>query len=95
MQTYHFDEIVNDEGVVTLSGLPPFAKVAVVVVKPKFEHTTTKIFDWEAEMKAWMNDFRQCHPFTKMSRDEVMEHLRRTREEIYEEDYGHRHAITG
>jgi len=33
MQTYQFDEIVvNHDGVVTIAGLPPKAKVAVMVI---------------------------------------------------------------
>ncbi len=36
MQTYHVDEVVSNEGVVTLSGLPPLAKVAIVVIDTEF-----------------------------------------------------------
>jgi len=85
MQTYHFDEVVSDEGVVMLSGLPPQTKVTVVVVNPES-------FDWEKEMDAWMLDIRQRHPFAKMNKEEILKRLRQTREEVYEEDYGHRHA---
>ena len=45
MQTYHFKEIVNSKGVITLSGLPPFTEVAIVVInKPKR-------LDWQERMK--------------------------------------------
>jgi acyl-CoA hydrolase len=81
MQTYHFDEIVSDEGVVTLSGLPPMAKVAIVVICPE-PH------DFQEEMKRWMDDLRQRHPFAKMSKEEILVELRKTRERIAEEDYG-------
>ncbi|OQY44370.1 MAG: hypothetical protein B6242_12810 [Anaerolineaceae bacterium 4572_78] len=84
MQTYHFDEIVSNEGMVTLSGLPPLAKVAVVVIKPE-------PFDWKKEMNAWRLEM-QDHPFAKMSKEEILAKLRQTREEVYEEVYGHRHA---
>jgi hypothetical protein len=34
MQTYHFDEIVVDnDGVITIAGLPPSAKVAVMILE--------------------------------------------------------------
>lgn len=81
MQTYHFDEIVDNEGVVTLPGLPPLEKVAIVVIRPES-------FDWEKEMDAWMLEM-QKHPFAKMSEEEILAHLRQTRDEVYEEVYGH------
>lgn len=86
MQTYHFDEIVDHDGVVTLAGLPPLAQVAIVVINPE-------PFDWQEEMELWMQDIRQRHPFAKMSKAEIMERLRETREQVYEEDYGHRYAV--
>ncbi|MDM8520209.1 hypothetical protein QUF64_09185 [Anaerolineales bacterium HSG6] len=84
MQTYHFDEVVSDEGVVMLSGLPPLAQVAIVVIHPE-------PFDWKKEMKAWRQEMKK-HPFAKMSKEEILAKLRQTREEVYEEVYGHRHA---
>ncbi|OQY42401.1 MAG: hypothetical protein B6242_16205 [Anaerolineaceae bacterium 4572_78] len=84
MQTYHFDEIVSDEGMVTLSGLPPSTKVAIMVVNPE-------PFDWEDVMKQWITEMKQ-HPFSQMSKEKILECLRQSREKIYEEDYGHRHA---
>lgn len=83
MQTYHFDEVVNHEGVVTLSGLPPLAEVAIVVIRPE-------PFDWEKEMNAWMLKMQE-HPFAAMSKEEILAQLRLTREEVYDEVYGHRH----
>lgn len=85
MQTYHFDEIiVNDDGVVTIEGLPPTAKVAVMVI-------TSESFDWHETMRAWMTEMKK-HPFSQMSKKEILDQLRQSREKIYEEDYGHRHA---
>ncbi len=84
MQTYHFNEVVNNEGVVTISGLPPLAKVEIVVTSPE-------TFDWKKEMEAWREEMKD-HPFTKMSKEEILTKLRQTREEVYEEVYGHRHA---
>ena len=83
MQTYHFDEVVNHEGVVTLSGLPPLEKVAIVVIRPES-------FDWEKEMDEWTREM-QDHPFAQMSKEEILAHLRQTRDEVYDEVYGHRH----
>lgn len=84
MQIYHFDKIVNDEGVVTLSGLPPLAKIAFVVI----DHEP---FDWKKEMDAWRQEMKE-HPFAKMRKEEILAKLRQTREEVYEEVYGNRHA---
>ncbi len=86
MQTYHFKEIVNSKGVITLSGLPPFTEVAIVVInKPKR-------LDWQERMKKLMQDISENHPFAKMSREEILKRLRQTREEVYDELYGDRHA---
>ena len=85
MQTYHFNEIVNDEGVVTLSGLPPSAQVAIVVIQPDSS-------DWQERMQKLMEDVSENHPFAQMSREEILQHLRQTREEVYDELYGDRHA---
>ncbi|OQY47948.1 MAG: hypothetical protein B6242_03665 [Anaerolineaceae bacterium 4572_78] len=84
MQTYHFDEFVNDEGIVTLTGLPPSTKVAILVIRPE-------PFDWQKEIKEWIEEMKQ-HPFAQMSKEEVMACLRQSRDKIYEEDYGYRHA---
>ena len=85
MQTYHFDEIVSDEGIVTLSGLPPLAKVAIVVIDPE-------IASWQTRLDNLRKKVQETHPFAKMSRDEILAHLRQTRETVYEELYGDRHA---
>jgi hypothetical protein len=85
MQTYHFDEVVDNDGVVTLSGLPPLTKVAIVVINPE-------PFDWRMELELLRRDLQQNHPFAKMSREEILQKLRQTREEVYNELYGERHA---
>jgi hypothetical protein len=84
MQTYHFDEMVNNEGIVTISGLPPSAKVAIVVICPE-------PFDWKKELDAWREEMK-THPFATMSKEEILAKLRQTREEVYDEVYGYRHA---
>ncbi len=81
MQTYHFHEVVNNEGIVTLSGLPPLAQVVVVVIQPD-------VSDWQERMQKLMQDVSQNHPFAKMSKEEILVELRKTRERIAEEDYG-------
>lgn len=85
MQTYHFDEIeVNHDGIVTIAGLPPKSKVAVMVITPE-------PFDWQETMQLWIAEMKN-HPFAQMSKQEILERLRLSREKVYEEDYGHRHA---
>jgi len=85
MQTYHFDEIVNNEGIITLSGLPPLAKVAIVVINPE-------ILSWQTRLDNLRKKFQEIHPFAKMSREEILVKLRQTRENVYDESYGDRHA---
>lgn len=75
MQTYHFKEIVNSEGVVTLSGLPPLTEVAIVVIHPELSQ-------WKLRMSCLMDDMQQNHPFAKMSKEEILLQLRRTRDEV-------------
>jgi len=81
VQTYHFNEIVNKEGAVTLLGLPPMEEVIIVVIHPK-------PLSWQEELKQLMVDIRKDHPFTKMSKEEILVKLRQTREEVYDELYG-------
>ena len=81
MQTYHFDEIVNNEGVVTLTGLPPLEKVAIVVIR-------SEPLNWQNELKELRRELQQNHPFAKMSRQEILTKLRQTREAVYDELYG-------
>ncbi len=85
MQTYHFDEVVNDEGVVMLSGLPRLTKVAIVVIDPE-------ISSWQARLNHLRKKFQKTHPFAKMSQEEILVQLRQTREKVYDELYGDRHA---
>lgn len=80
MQTYHFHEVVSNEGVVILSGLPPMTKVAIVVIDPE-------PFDWKKELDALREEMKN-HPFANMSKEEILVELRKTRERIAEEDYG-------
>ena len=87
MKTYHFQDIVNSEGNVTLSlsGLPPYKKVEIVVLYPEPQ-------DIQEEMKLWFEEVRQEHPFTKMTKEEILVELRKTREKVYDELYSDRHA---
>ena len=87
MKTYHFQDIVNSEGNVTLSlsGLPPYKKVEILVLYPEPE-------DKQKEMKLWFEEVRQGHPFKQMTKAEILVKLRKTREEVYDELYRDRHA---
>lgn len=78
MKTYHFTEVVSDDGTVTLSGLPPLTEVAIVVINPELS-------TWLKRMERLMQDVQANHPFTQMSREEIMQQLRETRETVYEE----------
>ena len=87
MKTYHFQDIVNSEGKVTLSlsGLPPHKKVEIVVLYPETQ-------DAQEEMKLWLEEIRQEHPFRKMKKEEILVEIRKNREEVYDELYSDRHA---
>ncbi len=60
MQTYHFNEIVNDKGAVTISGLPPLTQVVVVVIQPDLS-------DWQERMKNLMEEVSENHTETTFS----------------------------
>ena len=54
--------------------------------------TSPKKQDVQKEMKAWFEEVRKEHPFAKMSKEEILMELRKTREEVYDELYGDRHV---
>jgi hypothetical protein len=85
MQTYNFDETVNDDGIVTLSGLPPLAKVAIVVIDPE-------ILSWQTRLDNLRKKIQEIHPLAKMTQEEILLKLRQTRENVYDELYGDRHT---
>lgn len=79
MDAYHFKTVVQTDGSIVLSGLPPSQEVEIVVIERK---------GLSDEMKAWFQDIRSRHPFAKMTKDEVLTALRKTRELVWAE----RHA---
>lgn len=79
MKTYHFNKVVEKDGSIRLSGLPPHQEVEVVILERE---------GLTREMQDWFNDIRSRHPFAKLSREEILEILRTTREEVSAE----RHA---
>lgn len=79
MKTYHFETVVERDGSVRLSGLPPSQQVEVVVLERSGEL---------GELQEWLRDVRQRHPFATMSKDEILESLRQTRAAVWTE----RHA---
>lgn len=74
MNTHHFSKIVEKDGSVHLTGLPPHKQVEVVIL----ERT-----ELSEEMKEWLSDVRVRHPFAKMSKDEILNLLRQTRETVW------------
>lgn len=79
METYHFRKVVKMDGSVFLSGLPPHKEVEIVVLEPT---------GLPKEIQSWLSDIRARHPFTKMTKEEILKALRRTRETVWVE----RHA---
>ncbi|MCP4112563.1 MAG: hypothetical protein GY749_44725 [Desulfobacteraceae bacterium] len=82
MQTYHFKKIADSNGKITISGLPPLEEVTILAL-----HSGPS--EWQEKMKQLMNDIRQNHPFAEMNKDEILRQLRKTREEVWEAEYGH------
>lgn len=78
METYRFKTIVATDGSLVLSGLPPSQEVEVVVMERQ---------GLSEEMRAWFQDVRTRHPFTKMSKEEILEALRATREAVWAEHH--------
>lgn len=78
MRTYHFTEVVSDDGTVTLTGLPPLTEVAIVVINPELS-------TWPERMERLMQEVQANHPFTQMSREEILQQLRENRETVYKE----------
>jgi hypothetical protein len=76
MKTYHFNTVVQDDGSVQLSGLPPKTPVEIVVWESA---------DLSDEMEQWLHDVRTRHPFARMSKEEILERLRQTREAVWAE----------
>jgi len=74
MKSYHFNAVVETDGSVHLSGLPPQKEVEIVVLE------RTRLPE---EMQNWLNDIRERHPFAKMSKAEILEILRQTRESVW------------
>lgn len=80
MGKYHYTTVVEADGSILLSGLPPHQEVEIVIVEPKSLS--------DEEMRSWLQDIRSRHPFAQMSKDQVLTELRRTREIVWSE----RHA---
>ncbi len=78
MKTYHFDTVVERDGSVRLSGLPPSQQVEIVVLQ------RTPV---SGELQDWLHSVRERHPFAKMSKAEILESLRQTRELVWAERY--------
>jgi hypothetical protein len=76
MKSYHFSTVVESDGSVRISGLPPQKEVEIVVL----ERTGLP-----EEMQKWLDDIRVRHPFAKMSKEEILATLRQTRETVWAE----------
>lgn len=82
------------------SSLPPAAQKLVLdfiaFVQKSYQQiqleTPQEKGDIQKEMKVWFEEVRKEHPFAKMSKEDVLIELRKTREKVYDELYGDRHA---
>jgi len=76
METYRFKETVRTDGTVILSGLPPKKKVEIVVSEKAA---------CSEETRKWLKDIRSRHKFANMSKAEILEKLRKTRDIVWAE----------
>lgn len=81
MQTRCYATRIGADGSVLVDGLPPNTPAQVIVVYPQ-------PVDLRAELDN-IAELLRDHPFMSMTKDEIMAALRATREEIWEEQYGH------
>ena len=69
---------METDGSVRLNGLPPRQQVEIVVLeRPALPY----------ELQTWLQDIRGRHPFAKMSKEEILQSLRRTREDVWAGEY--------
>ena len=76
MKSYRFNAVVESDGSIHLSGLPPEKEVEIVVLERS---------GLTNEMQEWLEDVRTRHPFAKMSKEEILEALRQTRDAVWAE----------
>ena len=79
MKTIQLKTKVASDGSVHLTNLPPDKEVEVTIAEP---------FDWPKEFKQWQKDFQTRDPFKGMTKEQVLEKLRESREKIYYERHG-------
>ncbi len=79
MEAYHFKTVVEANGSVVLVGLPPSQEVEIVVVERNGSAD---------ELRSWFQEIRTRHPFARMSKEEILNALQKTRETVWAE----RHA---
>jgi hypothetical protein len=78
MDADHFKTVVGADGSLVLSGLPPSQAVEVVVVERQGA---------QDEMQSWFQTVRTRHAFANMSKAEILEILRQTREAVWTEQH--------
>ncbi len=78
MKSYRVNTVVERDGSIHLSGLPPYQEVEVLIL----EQTGLS-----EEMQAWLKDIRSRHPFAKMEKAEILTLLRQTRETVWAEQH--------
>lgn len=81
MEMRYYTTTVADDGSATVADLPPQTMVNIVVL---YEETN----DLSVELRK-IADSLHDHPFMRMTKDEILAALRQTRDEVWEEQYGH------
>lgn len=81
MEMRYYTTTVADDGSATVADLPPQTMVNIVVL---YEETN----DLSVELRS-IADSLHDHPFMQMTKDEILAALRQTRDEVWEEQYGH------
>ncbi len=77
MSRYYFRKVVDADGSIVLSGLPPSQEVQVIVVGQD-----RKGKEFAEEMRSLIERVWATHPFAQMSEEEIVKKLRETREVV-------------
>jgi len=81
MKSYYFIKKIEADGSASLSGLPPYKEVEIIVLYPEASN-------WHEELDRWLTDIRSRHPFRNMNKEDIIKQLQQTRELVWSE----RHA---
>jgi hypothetical protein len=78
METYQMEKETDSEGKITITGLPPSSKMTIFILPCSEEP------EWRKKMERWMGELRKEKLFEDMSKNEILELLKKNRLEVWE-----------